>query len=180
MVEIYSYEVTTHERFARDQQEIEAFRKQYHMPPSRAGIVAVQTKILDFVPKHPAIVLLMQTYQRKMWARFMIPKNYYLQRFASSYVAPSLGSKERQEADMHKLEAYIKRKTRGRFDRKQRDEQRQQEQGQDQKRQERGTLAEEEIMEEGEALINLLEHGVKETNEMIDYVIARMHQFVQA
>ena len=171
-MEIYNYEVTTHERFARDQQEVEAFRKQYHMPLGRAGVIAVQTKILDFVPKHPAIVLLMQTYQRKMWARFVIPKNYYLQRFSSSYVAPSLGAKERQEADVHKLEAYIKRKTRGRFDRKQRE---QQKEGREQP-----VSAEEEIMEEGEALIHLLEHGVKETNEMIDYVIARMNQFIQA
>jgi Family of unknown function (DUF5399) len=174
MVEIYSYEVTAHERFARDQQEVEAFRKQYHLPPSRAGVVAVQTKILDFVPKHPAVVLLMQTYQRKMWARFSIPKNYYLQRFASSYVAPSLGSSERQDADVHKLEAYMKRKTRGRFDRKKRDQEK--EEG----NQQRGSSSEEEVIEEGEALIRLLENGVKETNEMIDYVIARMHQFVQA
>src|SRR5690242_14790874 len=101
MVEIYSYDITTHERYAHDQQEVEAFRKQYHLPPSGAGLVAVQTKVLDFVPKHPAIVLLMQTYQRKMWARFAIPKNYYLQRFSSSYVAPSLGAKERQDADVH-------------------------------------------------------------------------------
>ena len=174
MVEIYNYEVTTHERFARDQQEVEAFRKQYHMPPGRAGVIAVQTKILDFVPKHPAIVLLMQTYQRKMWARFVIPKNYYLQRFSSSYVAPSLGAKERQEADVYKLEAYIKRKTRGRFDRKQREQQR------EKAGREQPASAEEEIMEEGEALIHLLEQGVKETNEMIDYVIARMNQFIQA
>ncbi len=66
MVEIYSYDITTHERYAHDQQEVEAFRKQYHLPPAGARHVAVQTKILDFVPKHSAIVLLMQTYQRKL------------------------------------------------------------------------------------------------------------------
>ncbi len=171
MVEIYSYDITTHERYAHDQQEVEAFRKQYHLTPSGAGIVAVQTKILDFVPKHPAIVLLMQTYQRKMWARFAIPKNYYLQRFASSYVAPSLGSKERQDADVHKLETFLNRKTHGRFERKE---------GEEEKKLPPGNRDEAVMIEEGVALINLLEHGVKETNEMIDYVIARMHQFVQA
>lgn len=174
MVEIYSYDVTTHERFARDQQEIEAFRKQYHIPPSGARQIAVQTRILDFVPKHPAVVLLMQTYQRKMWARFMIPKNYYLQRFSSSHVAPSLGSAERQDADIHRLEAYLKRKTQGRFVRKKDEENKEGEKDQRQRREE------EEVIHEGEALIDLLEKGVKETNEMVDYVFARMHQFIQA
>lgn len=171
MVEIYSYDTAIHERFARDQEQIEAFRKQYHLPPSGARLVAVQTKILDFVPKHPAIVLLMQTYQRKMWARFTIPKNYYLQRFASSYVAPSLGAKEKQDADIHRLEAYLKRKTHGRFVRKKeqmREKEREKEREED------------EIIREGEALIDLLEKGVKETNGLVDFVFARMHQFVQA
>jgi hypothetical protein len=176
MVEIYSYDITTHERFARDQQEVEAFRKQYHLPPGGARAIAVQTKILDFVPKHPAIVLLMQTYQRKMWARFMIPKNYYLQRFSSSYVAPSLGSKERQEADIQRLEAYLKRKTRGRFVRRKEEEQ----EGEQQQEREGGRGDEEEMIHEGEALIAMLEKGVKETNELVDYIFARMHQFVQA
>ena len=173
MVEIYSYDITTHERFARDQQEVEAFRKQYHIPTSGARQFAVQTKILDFVPKHPAVVLLMQTYQRKMWARFMIPKNYYLQRFASSYVAPSLGAKEKQEADIHRLEAFMKRKTNGRFIAN--SSKLESERGR-----KKGSPEEEEMVKEGEILINLLEKGVKETNEMVDYVFARMHQFVQA
>jgi len=177
MVEIYSYDITTHERFARDQQEVEEFRKQYHLPPSGARAVAVQTRILDFIPKHPAIALLMQSHQRKMWARFAIPKNYYLQRFASSYVAPSLGSKERQDADIHRLEAYLKRKTHGRFvHRERREEQEQEKEGRDQKK--KGD--EEAMIDEGEALIHLLEKGVKETNEMVDFIFARMHQFVQA
>lgn len=154
MVEIYSYDITTHERFAHDQQQAEAFRKQYHITPSGARQVAVHTTVLDFIPKHPAVVLLMQTYQRKMWANFSIPKNYYLQRFASSYVAPSLGSKEKQNADINRLEAFIKKRTQSRTS--------------------------PELLREGETLINLLEKGVKETNDMIDYVIARMHQFIQA
>lgn len=157
MVEIYSYDITTHERFAKDQQEVEAFRKQYHLAPGISGTVAVQTKILDFVPKHPAISLLMQTYQRKMWARFTIPKNYYLQRFSSSYVAPSLGGQEKQEADIKRLHNFMKQKT-GRLVREK----------------------EEELIKEGETLIKLLEKGVKETNALVDFTIARMHQFVQA
>jgi hypothetical protein len=172
MVEIYSYDIAAHERFARDQQEIDAFRKQYHLPPSGAKLVAVQTKILDFVPKHPATDLLMQTHQRKMWVRFTIPQNYYLQRFASSYVAPSLGSKEKQDADIYRLEAYLKRKTHGRFVHAKREEEKEEE------KEEGGE--EEEMIHEGEALIHLLEKGVKETNELVDFVFSRMHQFVQA
>jgi hypothetical protein len=177
MVEIYSYDITTHERFARDQQEVEAFRRQYHLPPSGARIVAVQTKILDFVPKHPAIVLLMQTYQRKIWARFMIPKNYYLQRFASSYVAPSLGPREKQDADIHRLEAYLNHKTHGRY-KKEKEEREEGRGGEEEK--EKGDEEEAALLDEGKALIHLLEKGVKETNQLVDYVIARMHQFVQA
>lgn len=175
MVEIYSYDITTHERFARDQQEIEAFRKQYHIPPSRAGIVAVQTKVLDFIPKHSAVSLLLQTYQRKMWARFMIPPNYYTQRFSSSYVAPSLGTAEKLDADVFRLEAYLKKRTRGRFV-KRRDEE---EKGRDEPERNK-KYEEEEMIEEGVTLITLLEDGVKETNQMVDFVIARMHQFIQA
>lgn len=167
MVEIYSYDVTSHERFAKDQEEIEAFRKQYHVPPSGAGIIAIQTKILDFVPKHSAIVLLMQTFQRKMWAGLKFPKNFHLQRFRSSHVAPSLGSSEKQTADVKRLEAYLKQKTNGRFVRKEKKDQENQPEDQ-------------EIIEEGETLINLLEKGVLETNEMVDYAYGRMHQFVQA
>lgn len=166
MVEIYSYDVTTHERFARDQQEIEAFRKQYHIPPSRTQMIAVQTRVLDFVPKHNALALLMQTYQQKLWARFMIPKNYYTQRFASSYVAPSLGTTEKQEADLNKIRAFIRNQTRGRRVRpkEERDESNQDEQ----------------LADEGDQIIEMLEKGVKETNEMVDFIISRMHQFVQA
>lgn len=170
MVEIYSYDITTHERFARDQQEIEAFRKQYHIPPSRAKLIAVQTRVLDFVPKHPALVLLMQTYQRKMWARFMIPKNYYAQRFTSSYVAPSLGATEKQEADIRKIRAFLKNQTRGRVVRRK----------EEREKDERERNRDEQLTDEGEVLVEMMEKGIKETNEMIDFIISRMHQFVQA
>ncbi len=170
MVEVHSYDITAHERYAYDQQEIEAFRKQYHVPPSGAKMVAVQTRVMDFIPKHPAIVMLMQTYQRKMWARFMIPKNYYTQRFTSSYVAPSLGSTEKQDADIYKIHAFLKNQTRGRKIR--RKEERDEESGEKSR--------DEELMDESDALIEMMEKGVKETNEMVDFVISRMHQFVQA
>ncbi len=168
MVEIYSYDITTHERFARDQQEVEAFHKQYHVPLSGAKMIAVQTRVLDFVPKHPALVLLMQTYQRKMWARFMIPKNYYTQRFSSSYVAPSLGPVEKQDNDVHKIQGFMKNQTRGRMLRPKAE------------RVQGEASPDETLLDEGDLLINMVEKGVKETNRMVDFIIERMHQFLQA
>jgi hypothetical protein len=162
MTEIYSIDIAAHDRFAQDQEVFEAFKLQYHLPLSRAGLIAVQTKVLDFIPKHSAIVVLLQIYQRKTWARFSIPKNYHNQRFLSSYVAPSLGPAEKQDADIQRIESYLqqKRKT-----------------GQENQREKE----EEETMEdEGQTIIQLLSKGVKETNQMVDFVIARMHQFVQA
>ena len=169
MVEIYSYDITTHERFARDQQEVEAFRKQYHIPLSGVQVMAAQTRVLDFIPKHPALAMLLETYQQKMWARFMIPKNYYTQRFSSSYVAPSLGATEKQEADVHKIHAFIKNQTRGRKVRPK------------EERKETGVKnRDEDLSDEGGSIVEMMEKGVKETNEMVDFVISRMHQFVQA
>ncbi|MFZ0565631.1 MAG: DUF5399 family protein [Chlamydiales bacterium] len=159
MVEIYSYDIATHEQFARAQQEIEAFRRQYHIAPSEAKGVAVQTKVLDFVPKHGAVVLLMQSYQRKLWARFMLPPGYYTQRATSPYIAPSLGSREKQDADIKRLQLYVRKRAAKPFGREE------EEQGE---------------TDEAAILVELLEKGVKETNEMIDFVISRMHQFIQA
>jgi hypothetical protein len=173
MVEIFSYDITHHEQYARDQLAVEAFRKQYHLPPAGARHVAVQTKILDFVPKYPAIDLLMKPYQRKMWAGFCFPKNYYLQRFASSYVAPSLGTNEKQLADIHRLEGYLRQQTQGRILRKSPREAREEQEEEEQNE-------EEQMSDECEKLVNLLEKGIRETNQMVDYIFARMHQFVQA
>ncbi len=163
MVEIYSYDINTHERFANDQKGIEDFRRQYHLPPSRSNQVAIQSKVLNFIPLHPALTTLMQTYQRKMWARFEIPKNFFSQRRSSSYVAPSLGGNEKLTADANRVRAFVKKKRR------------------------RNQLVRKELLKEeddldheGETLAELLEKGVKETNEMVDYIISRMHQFVQA
>ena len=169
MVEIYNYDIGAHERFAKDQEQVEAFTKKYQLPPSRAGTVVAQTKILDFIPKHSAIVLLMQTYQRKTWAKFTIPKNFHIQRMLSSYIAPSLGSYERQDADIHKIEAFLRSKTGRVAPTRDKEE--------ETKKQKRDDEA---LLEEGETIIELLDLGVKKINKEIDYVISRIHQFVQA
>lgn len=172
MVEIYrdSTWVAAHERFARDQREIEAFRRQFHIPPSGERLIAAQTKVLDFVPKYPAISLLLGSHERKSWARFAIPDNYYSQRAFGSYIAPSLGPPEKQEADVRKIENFIRQQTkRVVFDLSKKDRDK-----------EKGRDPEEELIDEGSALVQLLEKGVKETNLMINFVITRMYQFVPA
>lgn len=169
MVEIYNIDIATHERFARDTQAIEAFRKQYHIPSSGQRAVSLQTTILDFIPKPPALTLLLQLYQKKNWALFAIPKNFHTQRFLTSYIAPSLGASEKQDADVQKIRAFLKQKAPSAVKRR--------EDKQEEKRDEHDE--EEEIVDEGETIVSLLEKGIKETNSMIDFVISRMHQFVQ-
>lgn len=171
MVELYNIDIATHERFARDQQAIEAFRKQYHISPTGPRTISLQTTILDFIPKPPALTLLLQLYQKKNWALFSVPKNFYTQaRPITSYIVPSLGSSEKQDADVQKIRALLKQKAPHAVQRRE-----QQDQKQEQKREE----TEEEIVEEGEIIIALLEKGIKETNNMVDYIISRMNQFVQ-
>lgn len=171
MVEIYNIDIATHERFARDTQAIEAFRRQYHIPATGQRAISLQTTILDFIPKPPALTLLLQLYQKKNWALFAIPKNFHTQRFLTSYIAPSLGSSEKQDADVQKIRAFLKQKAPRAV--KRREEK--QEGGQKDKDKDE----EDEILDEGETIVSLLEKGIKETNSMIDFVISRMHQFVQ-
>lgn len=161
MVEIYNIDVSSHERFARDQQEIEAFKKQYHIPAASTRFFDVQTKVLDFVPKQPAVDLLMQTFLRSSWARFALPARYHGQRFFSSHIAPSLGSAEKQDADINRIKGFLEKEN-------------SKVNSDDNKREQ------EEKDEEAQALLILLEKGIKETNAMVDFVSARIHQFIQA
>lgn len=162
MPELFNIDIATHDTYARAQEEVRAFKEQYHLPASGTRYIAIQSKVLDFIPKYPAATLLLQTFIKKSWARFAIPKNYHNQRFLSSYIAPSLGPREKQDADIAKIENVLKRKKR------ERDGQQNQEE------------EDRHFEEEAEALIRLLEEGVKETNLMVDFVISRMYQFVQA
>lgn len=180
MVEVYSDNawIASHERFARDRREVEAFRKQFHIPPSGERLISVQTKVLDFIPKYPAISLLLESYVRKSWARFAIPENYYVQRFFTSRIAPSLGPPEKQDADIRKIENFLTEKTKRKIHLLE-ERARKGGGGKDEEQ------AEEEkdpdpLVEEGKILAHLLQHGVKEINEMIDFVVTRMYQFVQA
>ncbi|MEZ5314963.1 MAG: DUF5399 family protein [Chlamydiales bacterium] len=164
MVKIYNYDIHAHERFARDQEEVEAFYKQYHLPISQSYLVAKQTSILDLIPKLSAIVRLMETYRKKTWAGFNIPENYYSQRLAASpYLAPSLGTPEKQIADINKIRTFLNTQAESRLSNKQKETQ----------------TSQDVLNQEGEAIIHMIE-GIKQVNDMINFVITRMCQFVQA
>lgn len=165
MVEIYKISITDHDRFARDQKAIEAFRRDFHIPAAGERAIAVQTTILDFIPKHSAIVLLLQIYQKKSWALFAIPLNYYNQRFVSPYIAPSLGPVERQQADIQKILAFVKQKTGWTPE-----IHRMEGQGKEARA----------MIEEGTRIVRLLEKGVMETNGLIDLVLEGIYKFIQA
>lgn len=148
MTEIHSLGTGASERFARDKQAVEAFRQQYH--DVRPSDIARQTTNLSFVPTYSALALLMGTHQNKMWARMTVPEGYFEQRESSSHIAPSLGSSEKQQADINKLHQIVKEKG-----------------------------EEEEKDSEGAVLIQLLEN-IRDNNELVDYIKSRIREFVQA
>ena len=90
-----------HQRYASDQEQIvQAFVKQYHMPPSAVKDVAVRAQLLISLPTFLAIDMLLGTYLGKTYASFPAPPNYFIQGSSPSEIAPSLGPQE-------KLNAYI-------------------------------------------------------------------------
>lgn len=170
MAEISNYDTSVHERFARDQQEIEAFQRQYQVLPEQARGVAVQTQVVNAVPNYPEWAQLLQVYQRKRWAYFVMPLHYTSQRVLSPYIAPSFGPVERQNAEIGKIEAFVKKKTEGKKVR------RKEERAKDDSQKN----SEEALLDEGDALIEMIRRGIKEPNEMVTYILSRMLQFVQA
>jgi len=168
MVEIYNIDISSHEQFARTQVEIEAFKNQYHTPSTGIRFFDVQTRILDFVPKQPAIELLLQTFVRSLWARVLLPPNYYNQRFFSSYVAPSLGPSQKQKADIDRITSYLNQQTENRYEQER----------EKRKGQQPGGTEEAEMSYEGDVLIALL-YEIKGTNGLVDFIFSRIHEFVQ-
>lgn len=160
-VEVYN-DVTWiphHERYARDTQAAEDFAKYYHISASNARVIAAQTKIVSVIPKYPEIYLLLGTYLRKSWSRFAVPENYLTQQSFTSYIAPSLGPPEKQEADIRKIENYL--------------------------RQEVGIETfdlegegGDPLVDQGRAIAVMLKKGVKENNELVRFITERMRSFI--
>lgn len=157
MVDLYSI----HERYAKDQQEITAFLRQFHVADVDYPYFASQTKIVDFVPKLLAMTLLLQTTQQGHWARFTLPNEIFTLRFFSSELLPSLGAPERIDELREKVTA-IKQRTR--------DEQ--------QKKRDQESKDEDKDKDE-DCFLRLLDY-IKEVNHDLQYVRKRLRQFIQA
>lgn len=97
--------ISASDRYAIGKRNQEAFEKEL-LPISQSGIFPAHTQIIDLTPKHTAIIQLMQTNQRISWARIDFPPYFHVQRSTSPYIAPSLGSAEKLEADKQKLDAF--------------------------------------------------------------------------
>ena len=147
---IFDYGMRVSDDFARRAEEVQAFEKTYSVPLSGARAVALRAKVLDFIPRYSALQLLLGFFQKKVWARIEVPKNYHTQRLRPSYVAPSLGSVENVEATITKLETFLT------------------------------TQTDPQVVDKGTVIVRLLREGVLDTNKMVDFVIAHMYQFVQA
>ncbi len=93
-----------HQRYASDQEQVvQAFVKQYHMPPSAVKDVAARAQLLISLPTFPAIDMLLGTYLGKTYASFRAPANYFVQGSCPSEIAPSLGPPEKLDADISKI-----------------------------------------------------------------------------
>lgn len=181
MVEIYNYSASVYENHISSTKIVDAFRKEIQMSASSIRNAAHHTRILDLTPKLPAIVTLLQTDHRTHWAHFSPPKQYFSQRISSSYLVPSLGSPAQQTQDMNKILSYLDILTNGRFsydDREQQEDDLQEEHHDQQNRDEQEEPYSHTI-KEGETLLRMLDIGIQQTNLMIDFVIARILQFVQ-
>lgn len=151
MVEIYNIDISSHEQFARSEKAFETFRRQYHIPRSGERAIAVQTAILDLVPKPSALSSLFGLQQQISWASFPLFKDVGRFRTFSSYLVPSLGAPEKQDADIQRISLIVAQQK------------------------EKGDPTAE---EEGQLFIGVLSE-VKETNQMISFIVSQMFRFLQ-
>lgn len=183
MVEIFNYSSSVYEKHSVNTKAVNEFKKEVHMEGFSIREVAKHAQILDMTPKPSALSSLMQTNQKTSWAVFSPPKNFHKQRFSTPYLVSSLGSPDQQDEDMEKIASYLKLITRGKFHYRSQvkpffmhqdhDGSNHQEQNDhDEDLQQQAVL-------EGKVLLKVLDHGIKSSNIMIDYIISRIFQFVQ-
>lgn len=181
MVEIFNYSTSVYEKHASSNKVVNDFRKEVHMEGVAIRDIANHAQILDMTPKPSALSSLMQTDQKTHWAFFSPPKNFYKQRFATPYLAPSLGSPDQQDCDIEKISSYLKVLTRGKFSYESRvtpflSHKDQQEEETDEENEDFEDYV---LVQEGKILLKAIDLGLKSSNIMIDYVISRIFQFVQ-
>lgn len=154
-----------HQQYAKGQADLEKWSKDYKMAPSQTGGIAGQTKILDLAPKYPALTSLLQTNQRVCWSGVKPPENYFIQKTDSYRIAPSLGSGEKIDANIAKIqEAELTHGV--------------QPQAPEGKLPELDDLSSSQNLTDGQKLINV-NLSVRDMNELIDYARGRMGQFLQ-
>ena len=105
VVESFNIGMEAHDRYAHNQSQLEQYA--HELSPDKAGVVASHTTIQKLTPDVPRLVTLMRLNRKKMWANFETPKNFFSQRRASSYVAPSLGNREKLSADRQRVTALL-------------------------------------------------------------------------
>lgn len=184
MVEIFNYSSSVYEKHSLNTKAVNEFKKEVHMEGFSIREVAKHAQILDMNPKPSALSCLMQTNQKACWASFSPPKNFFKQRFSTPYLVSSLGSPDRQDEDMEKITAYLKLITKGRFHYRSQvrpfflhhDEE---DAGDQHHQHEEEEELNQRAVEEGKVLLKVLDHGIKSSNIMIDYIISRIFQFVQ-
>ncbi len=104
MAEFGKIDLDVHKSYAHRQDDFEKWSKDLKMQPSQTRYIAGQTRILDLAPKYPELTRLLQTHQRVCWSAVKAPDNFYAQRSGSYRLAPSLGSSEKLDADIAKIE----------------------------------------------------------------------------
>lgn len=107
MATIDKFDLGIYFEYARRTEYVESIQDQYRL--KEASSIPPQTAVIDILPRPSEIeVLIGKAYGYAPWAFFLPPKKFRFQRrspFARHRVAPSLGSLEKHEADMAKLES---------------------------------------------------------------------------
>jgi hypothetical protein len=109
MATIDQLDLQVYFQYARWTEYIENVNKEFRL--KEAESIPAQTQVVDISPKlsHLDLLLGVAVFMTP-WAYFLPPKKFNLQRrspFSFSRVAPSLGSAEKQEADMARLAGEI-------------------------------------------------------------------------
>lgn len=199
MSEISNYTVPT-ERYSYTEQAVKDFRKELHFESSTIRDVAKHSQILEVNPTLPALTTLLGTNKTSSWAKFSPPETYHSQRKKSLYIIPSLGGPDQQDADIQKIKSFLdivatnkqplsklrvlkykekktdldeeKEDSRNSEDPEENYEEKMIQELHKNSRQMK-------LVNQGLALIRMLDEGIKSTNVMIDYIISRIFQFVQ-
>ena len=106
---VNNFDTSVYVRYAQYTHYIESIKNYYHL--EQAETIPAQTTIASFDPIDSKMDLLMGAVtQHTPWAMFCLPDHFVKRRrspFSFSRIAPLLGSEERHEADLIKLDEVI-------------------------------------------------------------------------